>query len=126
MLFLLNAVVLKLPETVHLPRELAHLKRASPKAVLEAGEVLYAKHPRLEYDRRDIAEWYCALLVSKAPEANGALFVKGSSGYVGQVAVIPFPLLASLRTDQERGRSIEGEVYRTVWAAASMVTYAPG
>jgi hypothetical protein len=126
MLFLLNAVVLKLPETVQLPREVARLKRASPLAVLKAGEELYAKHPRLEHDRRDIAEWYCALLVSKAPGASGALFLKGPSGYVGRVAEIPFPLLASLRVSQERGRSIETEVYRTVWAAATAPAPAAG
>lgn len=112
MLFLLNAVVVKVPQTIELPKGLAPLKRMTAAGVLKAGGEIYSRHPRLEYDRPDIAEWYCGLLVAKNPEANGALFRKGEGGRLLSIA---FPLLAHLAAIQREGLSIEDEVRRRVW-----------
>ena len=73
MLFLLNTVVVKIPDVVRLPRGLEPLTRMTPAGALKAGGEIYARHPRLEYDRLDIAEWYCGLLMAKHPGATGAL-----------------------------------------------------
>lgn len=115
MLFLLNSVVVKIPETVRLPRGLEPLTRMTPAAALKAGGEIYARHPRLEYDRPDIAEWYCSLLMAKFPAVTGALFREGAGGHAGRLAVVAFPLLARLWTLQRQGLPIDEEVRRTVW-----------
>jgi hypothetical protein len=118
MLFLLNAVILQTPESTPLPRGLGRLARTTPAGALKAGAELYARYPRLEHERPDIAQWYCVLLASRFPDAGGALFEPGPSGYVGRLAEIPFPLLASLWRDQRGGRSIAADVQRFVWGPA--------
>jgi hypothetical protein len=118
MLFLLNAVVLQIPHSAPLPRGLGRLARTTPAGALKAGAELYARYPRLDHQRPDIAEWYCLLLAAKFPDAGGALFERGPSGYVGRLAEIPFALLATLWRDQRGGRSIEADVQRLVWAPA--------
>ncbi|MBW8814944.1 MAG: hypothetical protein JF588_16105 [Caulobacterales bacterium] len=115
MLFLLNAVVVKISESVALPRGLEPLAQMTPAGVLKAGGEIYARHPRLEYDRPDIAEWYCSLLAAKHPAAGAARFRKDAGGYAGQLAAVPFPLLARLWTMQRDGLPIDDEVRRTVW-----------
>ena len=120
MLFLLNCVVLKLPESVRLPAGLEHLGRASPAGALKAGAELYARHPRLEYERPDIAEWYGVLLASRVPGVGGVLFEKVGERHVGRLAEIPFPLLARLYQMQRDGLPIDEEAQRTVWRQARL------
>jgi hypothetical protein len=115
MLFLLNTVVVKIPETVELPPGLEPLTRMTPAGVLKAGGEIYARHPRLEYERPDIARWYCGLLAAKHPAIGGALFRAGPDGYAGRLAPVPFLLLARLWTMQRSGLPIDEEVRRTVW-----------
>jgi hypothetical protein len=119
MLFLLNAVVLKLPETVALPRGLEPLVRMTPAGVLQAGGEIYARHPRLEHERQDIALWYCGLLARRFPAASGALFTKAQDRYFGRLASIDFPVLARLYKLQRDGVSIEKEAWLTVWTRAA-------
>lgn len=118
MLFLLNTVVVQVPENVTLPRGLAPLNKLSPAALVKAGTELYARYPRLEYDRQDIAQWYCGLLMASFPDAGGAQFRKGPSGYVGTIIGIDFTILAYLRMLQVQGIDITQEVHRRVWNAA--------
>ena len=118
MLFLLNAVVVKVPEVVELPPGLASRASAPARAVLDAGGEIYARHPRLEHERPDIAESYCSLLMSRFPPANGALFEPGPAGYAGRLAEITFPLLARLYGQQRDGLSIEAEARHTIWRPA--------
>lgn len=118
MLFLLNYVAFKLPETVRLPPGLEHLGRMSASGVLNVGAELYAKHPRLEHERPDIVEWYGVLLASRVPGVGGVLFEKVGDRYVGRLAEIPFPLLARLYQMQRDGLSIEQEAQRCVWRQA--------
>jgi hypothetical protein len=127
MLFLLNEVVVKVPDAVALPPGLEPLVRMSPAGVLKAGSEIYARHPRLEYERLDIAQWYCGLLAAKFPVAGGALFRAGPAGYSGRLAAVPFPLLARLWTLQRQGLPIAEEVRRTVWEAetAPLATLLP-
>ena len=121
MLFLLNSVVVKIPETLDLPPGLAVLTHTPPMGVLAAGAEIYARHARLEYDRLDIAEAYCSLLTAKFPDATGAYFARGpSGGYTGRLAEITFPLLARLYSLQREGVPIEREVWCSVWAPPSL------
>lgn len=122
MLFLLNAVVVKIPDVIQLPRSLGPLAQITQIGALNAGSEIYARFPRLEYDRPDIAEWYCGLLVAKFPDASGALFVRGPSGYVARLAEIPFPVLARLWTMQRRGEASEAEARHAVWSQAGTST----
>lgn len=121
MLVLLNTVVVKLPSVARLPPGLEPLKSATPAGVLKAGAELYAKHPRLEYERPDIAEWYCSLLAAKIPGVGGVLFEKVGDRYVGRLAEVPFPLLARLYKMQRDGLPVEEEARRTVWFQAKAV-----
>lgn len=126
MLVLLNTVVVKLPDVARLPPGLEPLIGATPAGVLKAGAELYAKHPRLEYDRPDIAEWYCSLLAAKVPGVGGVLFEKIGERYVGRLAEAPFPLLARLYKMQRDGFSIVEEANQTVWYPAKRVLAAAG
>jgi hypothetical protein len=118
MLFLLNCVVFKLPSTVSLPPGLTHLTRLSAAGVLNAGAELYARHPKLEYERPDIVEWYGVLLASRVPGVGGVLFEKTGERYVGRLAEIPFTLLARLYQMQRDGLPIDDEANRCVWRQA--------
>lgn len=120
MLFLMNYVAFKLPETVRLPPGLEHLSRMSASGVLNVGAELYAKHPRLEHERPDIVEWYGVLLASRVPGVGGVLFEKVGERYVGRLAEIPFPLLARLYQMQRDGLSIQDEAQRCVWRQAKV------
>ena len=118
MLFLLNQVVVRVPLGLELPRGLESLASASAGSVLTAGVELYAKHPRLEYDRLDIARWYCSLLQYRFADAGAARFVSTPRGYVGELANVPLPHLIQLLNLQERGLSIAPEV-NDIWVRAS-------
>jgi hypothetical protein len=120
MLFLLNAVVVRTPLTLELPRGLESLVSASPASVLTFGVELYAKHPRLEYDRLDIARWYCCLLQLRFPDAGAARFRPTSKGYLGELANVPLPHLVQLLSLQDRGVSIAPEV-EDIWTRVSQM-----
>jgi hypothetical protein len=116
MLFLLNAAVVRIQFQLELPPGLEPLARMSPAGVLQAGAELYAKHPRLERERPDIARWYCTLLQQKYPDMGAALFHLTARGYVAQVAPVPLPQLVRLLSLQNEGVDITREVQATVWA----------
>lgn len=115
MLFLLNATVVRTSLTLELPRGLESLAYATPKAVLKAGAELYAKHPRLERDRPDMARWYCTLLQHRFPEAGGAHFRETPKGYVPRLADVPLPILVQLWSLQDGGADIAPEVWSKIW-----------
>lgn len=115
MLFLLNTVVVQVPDVIQLPKGLGRLARANRTGVLKAGAELFERHPRLETERLDIAQWYCGLLASKFPDAGGALFERYGSEYVGRLAEIPIHVLATFWRDQRDGRPIARDVERYVW-----------
>jgi hypothetical protein len=123
MLYLLNNVVVSTRESVPLPPGLEPLRRLTPAGVLKAGEELYARHPRLERERPDIAEWFCALLAARFPAANAALFggVDGTRGIGACVAEVPLPVLARLWRFQREGDRIADEVFRDIWSRAKRV-----
>ncbi len=116
MLFLLNAVVVRTQFQLELPAGLEPLAKMTPAGVLQAGAELYAKHPRLERDRPDIARWYCTLLQQRFPDAGAALFQPTPQGYVAQLAPVPLPQLVRLLSLQNGGADITQEVRDTVWA----------
>lgn len=118
MLFLLNTVVVRIPLALELPRGLERLVSAPPGSVLTAGVELYAKHPRLEYDRPDIARWYCSLLQLRFPDAGAARFQPTPKGYVGELANVALPDLVQLLSLQDRGVPIAPQV-EDIWARVS-------
>lgn len=115
MLFLLNATVVRTSLTLELPRGLESLAHASPKAVLTAGAELYARHPRLERDRPEIARWYCTLLQHRFPDAGGVHFRETPKGYVPRLADVPLPILVQLWSLQDGGADIANEVWSKIW-----------
>jgi hypothetical protein len=125
MLFLLNSVVLKVGDIVDLPGGMAALRQTPPLGVLAAGAEIYARHPRVEHDRPDIAQPYCSLLSVKFPGATGAYFARGATGaYTGRLAEITFPLLARLYQLQRDGVPLETEVWHTVWGPSAQAALA--
>lgn len=121
MLFLLNTVVVKTQLGLDLPTGLEALVRLSPASVLNAGCELYAKHPRLEYDRPDIARWYCTLLQHKFPAAGAAHFYKSGPAYAGRLAEAALPDLVRFWSLQNEGIEIGAEVRAAIWAAPRRV-----
>ncbi len=115
MLFLLNATVVRTSLTLELPRGLESLAHATPKAVLKAGAELYAKHPKLEVERPDIARWYCTLLQHRFPDAGGVHFRETPKGYVPRLADVPLPLLVQLWSLQAGGVDIAKDVRTKIW-----------
>jgi hypothetical protein len=116
MLFLLNAAVVRTQFQLELPRGLEPLAQATPAGVLQAGAELYAKHPKLERERPDIARWYCTLLQQKYPDMGAARFQPTARGYVAQLAPVPLRQLVRLLSLQNEGVDIAHEVQATVWA----------
>lgn len=122
MFFLLNTVVVKIGLGLELPRGLESLANLSPASAVNAGCELYAKHPRLEYDRPDIARWYCQLLHYKHPAAGAAHFYKTPTGaYAGRLADAELPDLVRFWNLQNAGIGIGSEVHAVVWAAPKLV-----
>lgn len=121
MLFLLNTVVVKTQLQLELPPKLRALERNSSDSVLKACCELYGAYPRLEYDRPDIARWYCTLLETKFPDAGGALFYATSSGHAGKLAKVALPDLARFWNLQNKGVNIAEAVRSEIWASAKLV-----
>jgi|GEM_PF-3051517 len=121
MFLLLNAVVVRTQISLELPPGLERLAQLSAAGVLDVGCELYAKHPRLERDKPDIARWYCTLLQRHFPDAGAALFRRAPHGYVANVADVPLPTLVSLWELQSRGLDITAAVNQEVWAAPKLL-----
>lgn len=121
MFLLLNAVVVRTQMTLELPPGLERLAQLSATGVLNAGCELYAKHPRLERDKPDIARWYSTLIVRHFPDAGAALFRSTPHGYVAHIADVPLPTLVNLWELQSRGLDITAAVNQEVWAAPKLL-----
>jgi hypothetical protein len=124
MLFLLNLVVVPTQARIALPPGLESLRSLTPEGVLKAGVQLYDKHPSLETDRPDMAQWFCTLIAEKFPSASAAIFrqrVRGKGGFEACVADVPFPTLAKLYRFQKQGDQIDLDLYQRIWASARMI-----
>lgn len=121
MLFLLDTVVVKTQLKLDLPPGLEALAKTTPAGVLQVGVELYARHPRLEHERPDIARWYCTLLQLKFPSASGVRFLMTETGHVPRLAQVDLPYLVRLWSLQNDGVDIGREVQDAIWSAPRRV-----
>ncbi len=125
MYFLLNDVVLTLELQLLTPPMMARRFSAlTLDCVEKLGREIFAEEPRLQHRRLERAKRLAALIVSKAPEVNAALFVAPSRGCrYDQVAVrlasLDVTLLGQLHAEQQTGRLTPTLADRLVWAEAA-------
>ncbi len=125
MYFLLNDVVLTLELQLLTPPMLARRFSALTLDYVERlGCEIFAEEPRLQHRRLERAKRLAALIVSKAPDINAALFVAPSRGCrFDQVAVrlttIDVTVLARLHAEQQSGRLTPALADRMVWTQAA-------
>jgi len=125
MFFLLNDAVLNLElHNVTLPLVARQFSEIDLGRVLKLGCELFAEEPRLQHQRVERARRLCALIVSKAPEANAALFVGPAQGckpdqVAARLAYLDMAVLAQLHRDQQAGRLTPAIADRLVWARAA-------
>ena len=125
MYFLLNDVVLTLELQVLTPPMIARRFSAlTLDCVEKLGREIYAEEPRLQHRRLERAKRLAALIVSKAPEVNAALFVAPSRGcrydhVAVRLASLDVTLLGRLHAEQQTGRLTPMLADRLVWAQAA-------
>ena len=125
MYFLLNDVVLTLELQVLTPPMLARRFSAlTLDCVEKLGREIYAEEPRLQHRRLERAKRLAALIVSKAPEVNAALFVAPTRGcrfdrVAVRLACLDVELLARLHAEQQSGRLTPAIADKLVWAQAA-------
>jgi hypothetical protein len=125
MYFLLNDVVLTLELQLLTPPMIARRFSAlTLDCVQQLGQEIFAEEPRLQHRRLERAKRLAALIVSKSPDVNAALFVAPSRGCrFDQVAVrvarLDVPLLAKLHAEQQSGRLTPAVADQLVWAKAA-------
>ena len=125
MYFLLNDVVLTLELQLLTPPMLARRFSAlTLDCVEKLGREIFAEEPRLQHRRLERAKRLAALIVTKAPEVNAALFVAPSrSCRYDQVAVrlasLDVGLLGRLHNEQQSGQLTPALADKLVWAQAA-------
>lgn len=121
MLFLLNDTLFKLePTSLIPPLDARRFRRLTFDFVCELGRELYAEQPLLQRANPERAQRLAALIATKAPRVNAALFVAPgfhcSTGLVTcQFAEIPFELMVKLYQRQRSGELNPLTADRHVW-----------
>ncbi len=125
MYFLLNDVVLTLELQLLTPPMMARRFSALTLDCVEMlGREIYAEEPRLQHRRVERAKRLAALIVTKAPQVNAALFVAParscSFDHVAvRLATLDVTLLARLYSEQQSGRLTPALADSLVWAQAA-------
>jgi len=125
MYFLLNDVVLSMELQVMTPPMIARRFSAlTLDCVQRLGREIYAEEPRLQHRKLERAKRLAALIVSKAPEVNAALFVAPPRGgdpdrVSVRLASLDLDVLARLYKDQQAGKLTSSVADRLVWANAA-------
>jgi hypothetical protein len=123
--FLLNDVVLTLELQLLTPPMIARRFSAlTLDCVEKLGREIYAEEPRLQHRRVERAKRLAALIVTKAPEVNAALFVSPQRGcrfehVAVRLASLDMTLLARLHAEQQTGSLTPALADRLVWAQAA-------
>jgi hypothetical protein len=123
--FLLNDVVLTLELQLLTPPMVARRFSAlTLDCVEKLGREIYAEEPRLQHRRLERAKRLAALIVTKAPEVNAALFVAPQRGcrfehVAVRLASLDMTLLARLHAEQQTGSLTSALADRLVWAQAA-------
>jgi hypothetical protein len=121
MYFLLNDAVLSLHGDDLAPQAIA--RRFAPIGfdyVLTLGQELFAEDPRLQHSRPERAVKLAALIMSKQPRVNAALFVAPAVGCapadVGvRFATLDLAMIANLQRAQSQGVLTTQVADRDVW-----------
>jgi hypothetical protein len=116
MYFLLNDVILTVDPSVHAPP----VDAISLDAVSRLGAELYAANPLLHQTNPERAKRLAALILSKAPEVNAALFVAPSKNCsVAQVACryaqVSVEIMGALYARQQQGALTTVSADKEVW-----------
>ncbi len=125
MFFLLNDVVVSLDLQLMTPPMIARRFSAlTLDCVQRLGRELYADEPRLQHHKLERARRLACLMVSKAPEVNGALFVAPSRGcnpdrVAVRLATLDIELLGRLYHEQQAGRLTSLTADKLVWGRAA-------
>jgi len=121
MIFLMNDVVFSF-DVAELapPVERDRFAKLSMNYVSELGRELYAEEPLLHLKDPERAQRLAALIVSKSPEVNAALFIAPGRGcLVDQVQVryaqIGLEVMGALMQRQKAGSLTNVEADRQVW-----------
>jgi hypothetical protein len=123
--FLLNDVVLTLELQVLTPPMLARRFSAlTLENVQQLGQEIFAEEPRLQHRRLERAKRLAALIISKAPDVNAALFVAPARGcrfdhVAVRMASLDLALLSRLHNEQQSGRLTPAIADQLVWAQAA-------
>jgi hypothetical protein len=121
MLFLMNDVVLSFDAAeLAPPMERDRFAKLSMAYVSELGRELYAEEPLLHLKDVERANRLAALIISKTPEVNAALFIAPGRGcLVEQVQVryaqIGLEVMGALLQRQKAGSLTNVEADRQVW-----------
>jgi hypothetical protein len=121
MLFLMNDVVLSFDAAeLAPPMERDRFAKLSMTYVSELGRELYAEEPLLHLKDVERATRLAALIISKTPEVNAALFIAPGRGcLVEQVQVryaqIGLEVMGALLQRQKAGSLTNIEADRQVW-----------
>lgn len=121
MLFLLNDVVLSFdPAELTPPVTRDRFAKLSLSYVGELGKELFSEEPLLHLKDQERAERLAALIVSKAPDVNAALFIAPGRGCrVADVQVryaqLGIEIMATLLERQNSGALTNLEADRQVW-----------
>ncbi|MFY8210710.1 MAG: hypothetical protein ACOVOE_15555 [Caulobacter sp.] len=121
MLFLMNDVVLSFdPAELTPPVTRDRFAKLSLSYVGELGKELFSEEPLLHMKDRERAERLAALIVSKTPEINAALFIAPGRGCrVADVQVryaqLSVEVMATLLERQNSGALTNIEADRQVW-----------
>lgn len=125
MYFLMNDVVFSLElQTLAPPMTSRQFSLLTLDSVRRLGREIFANEPRLQHRAPERARRLAALIVSKAPEVNAALFAAPARDCdPEQVAVrlanLDVTLIANLHQEQQVGRLTPALADRQVWAHAS-------
>ncbi len=125
MYFLLNDVVLTLELQLLTPPMIARRFSAlTLDCAQKLGCEIFAEEPRLQHRRLERARRLAALIVTKAPEINAALFAAPSRGcrydhVAVRLATVDVDILARLHAEQQSGRLTPTLADRLVWAQAA-------
>ena len=121
MFFLLNDVVLSLELQLLTPPMVARrFASLGLDAVQTLGREIFADDPRAQHRSPEQAKRLAALIVSKAPDVNAALFVAPTRGCPvdavrARLARLDLDLLARLSQDQQAGQLTPTLADQLVW-----------
>jgi len=121
MLFLMNDVILSFDaEELTPPVTRDRFAKLSLNSVLDLGRELFSEEPLLQHKDIERAQRLAALIIAKAPDVNGALFVAPSRGCrVEDVQVryvqLGLDVMGALMHRQNAGALTNAEADRQVW-----------